>query len=180
MECKKINATGKVKEQTYEMTRYKWHISSLCEVRWKDFGETTTEEGHKIYYSGKENKHEHRVGFLIHKTIVGSVLGCRPISSRLISLRLRASPFNITITQVYAPTTSYDNNKVETFYNQLQEILDETWKRTSWLHNEIGMQKLERKHQKTGMALAASTATPKPTTEASDFKNSRAPMTPYW
>ena len=31
-------------------------------------------------------------------------------------------------------------------------------KRTSWLYKEI-----ERKHQKTGMALAASTATPKPT-----------------
>ena len=108
------------------MTRYNWHVIGLCEVRWKDFGETTTEEGQKIYYSGKENKHEHGVGFLIHKTIVGSVLGCRPISSRIISLRLRASPFNI-IVQVYAP--SYDDNKVETFYDQLQEILDETPKK---------------------------------------------------
>ena len=116
-------------EKTYEMTRYNWHVNGLCEVRWKDFGKTTTEEGHKIYYSGKENKHEHGVGFLIHKTIVGSVLGCRPISSRFISLRLRASPFNITIVQVYAPTTSYDDNKVETFYDQLQEILDETPKK---------------------------------------------------
>ena len=114
-----LNATGKVKELTYEMTRYNWHVIGLCEVRWKDFGETTTEEGHKIYYSGEENKQEHGVGFLIHKTIVGSVLGCRPISSRFISLRLRASPFNITIVQVYAPTTSYDDNKVETFYDQL-------------------------------------------------------------
>ena len=121
-----LNATGKVKELIYEMTRYNWHVIGLCEVRWKDFGETTTEEGHKIYNSGKEKKHEHGVGFLIHKTIMGSVFGCRPISSRFISLRLRASPFNITIVQMYAPTTSYDDNKVETFYDQLQEILDET------------------------------------------------------
>ena len=111
------------------MTRYYLHVIGLCEVRWKDFGETTTEEGHNIYYSGKENKHEHGVGFLIHKTIVGSVLGCRPISSRFISLLLRASSFNITIVQVYAPTTSYGDNKVETFYDQLQEILDETPKK---------------------------------------------------
>ena len=41
-----LNATGKVKELTYEMTRYNWHVTGLCEVRWKDFGETTTEEGH--------------------------------------------------------------------------------------------------------------------------------------
>ena len=67
-----LNATGKVKELTYEMTRYNWYVIGLCEVRWKDFGETTTEEGQKIYYSGKEHKHEHGVGFLIHKTIVGS------------------------------------------------------------------------------------------------------------
>ena len=106
-----LNATGKVKELIYGMTRY----IGLCEVRWKDFGETTTEKGHKIYYSGKENKHEHGIGFLIHKTIVSSVLGCRPVSSRFISLLLRASPFNITIVEVYAPTTSCDNNKVETF-----------------------------------------------------------------
>ena len=124
-----LNATGKVKELTYEMTRYNWHVIDLCEVRWKNFRETTTEEGHKIYYSGKENKPEHGVGFLIHKTIVGSVLGCRPISSQFISLRLRASPFNITIVQVYAPTTSYDDNKVETFYDQLQKFLDETPKK---------------------------------------------------
>ena len=79
-------ATVKVKELTYNMTMYNWHVIGFCEVRWKDFGETTTEEGHKIYYSGKENKHEHGVGFLIHKTIMGSVLGCHPVSSRFISL----------------------------------------------------------------------------------------------
>ena len=111
------------------MTRYNWHVIGLCEVRWKDFGETTTEEGHKIHYSGKENKHKHGVGFLIHKNIMGSVLGCRPISSRFITRRFRASPFNITSVQVYAPTISYDDNKDETLYDWLQEVLDGTPKK---------------------------------------------------
>ena len=39
------------------MDRYKWNILGLCEMRWKNFGETTTEEGHKVFFSGKEDKH---------------------------------------------------------------------------------------------------------------------------
>ena len=30
-----------------------------CEMRWKNFCETTTEEAHKVFFSGKEDKHEH-------------------------------------------------------------------------------------------------------------------------
>ena len=60
----------------------------LCEIRWENFGETTTEEG-------KEDKHEH--GFLVNKDIVNTVMGCRLISSRLITIRLRAVPLNITV-----------------------------------------------------------------------------------
>ena len=48
------------------------------------------------------------VEFLVHKDIVNAVLGCQPVSSRLISNRLRAAPFNITIIQVYAPTSGHD------------------------------------------------------------------------
>ena len=72
------------------MDRYRWNILGLCEMRWENFGETTTEEGHKVFFlfSGKkENKHEPGVGFLVHKDIVNTVMG----SSRLITIRLRQS-----------------------------------------------------------------------------------------
>ena len=80
-------------------------------MRWKNFGETTTEEGHKAFFRGKAEKHEHGVGFLVQKDIVNTVMGCRPVSSRLITIRLGAVPFNITIVQAYAPTSDYDDNK---------------------------------------------------------------------
>ena len=79
-------------------------------MRWKNFGETTTEEGHKVFFSGKGDKREHGVRFLVHKDTVNTVTGCRPVSSRLITIRLRANPFNITIVQAYAPTSDYDDN----------------------------------------------------------------------
>ena len=54
-----LRAAGKVEELTDEMKRYRWNILGLCEVRWKNFGETSTPEGHKLFFSGREDKHEH-------------------------------------------------------------------------------------------------------------------------
>ena len=62
----------------------------------------------------------------MHKGIVNAVLGCRPVSSRLISIRLRVAPFNITIIQVYAPTSGHEGSEV---YQQLQETIDQTPKK---------------------------------------------------
>ena len=53
------------------------------------------------------------MGFLVHKDIVKSAKGCGPVSSRLMTVRLRASPFNITVIQVYAPTSSYDDTEAD-------------------------------------------------------------------
>ena len=53
-------------------------------------------------------------------------MGCRPVSSRLITIRLRAVPFNITIVQAYAPTSDYDDNGIEEFYDQQQNVIDQT------------------------------------------------------
>ena len=47
----------------------------LCEMRWKNFGETTTEEGHNAFFSGNKDKHQHGIGFLVHKDIVNTVMG---------------------------------------------------------------------------------------------------------
>ena len=48
---------------------------------WKNFGETSTPEGHKLFFSGREDRHEHGVGLLIHKDTVNAIMGCRPVSS---------------------------------------------------------------------------------------------------
>ena len=92
-------------------------------MRWKNCGETTTEGGHKVFFNGKEDNHEHDVGFLVHKDIMNTVMGRHPVSSRLITIRLRAVPFNITIVQACAPTSDYDGNKIEEFYDQLQNVI---------------------------------------------------------
>ena len=83
----------------------------------------STDDGHKVYFSGEEGRHEYGVGFLVHKDVVAAVLGCRPVSSRLISIRLRAAPFNITFIHLVMMT------EVDNFYQQLQETIDQTPKK---------------------------------------------------
>ena len=116
-----LRAAGKVEERLHEVDRYKWSILGLCEMRWKKSGEIPTDGSHRMYFSGKEDKHEQGVGFLVHNDIVKSVIGCGPISSKL-----RAIPFNITIIQVYAPTSSYDDSEVDEFYQKLQSLVNQT------------------------------------------------------
>ena len=111
------------------MDRCRGNILGLCEMKWKNIGKTATEEGHKVFFGGKEDKHELGVGFLVHKNIVNTVMGCRPVSSGLVTIRPRAVPFNITIGQVYAPTSDYDVNEIEEFYDQLQNVIDQTPKK---------------------------------------------------
>ena len=74
------------------------------------------------FLSGKEDKHEHGIEFLVHKDIVNTVMGCRPVSSRLIVIRLTAVPFNITVVQAYSPTSDYDDNEIDKFDDKLQNV----------------------------------------------------------
>ena len=114
---------GKLKELTHELTRYRWDILGLAEVRWTGFGETVTDEGHKIWFSGDNTKHQHGVAFIVNKEKVNSVIGCTLISSRIITIRISAKPKNMTIIQVYAPTQDYDDDIVEEFYEELEDTI---------------------------------------------------------
>ena len=47
----------------------------------------------------------------------------------MISLRSQGKPFNITVIQVYAPTSNAEEAKVEWFYEDLQDLLELTPKK---------------------------------------------------
>ena len=44
----------------------------------------------------------------------------------MISVRLQCKPFNITVIQVYAPTSNTEETEVEWFYEDLQDLLELT------------------------------------------------------
>ena len=124
-----LRPAGNLEQLTHAMSRYRWNIVGLNEMRWKNFVEMSTDDGYKVYFSGEEDRHEYGVGFLVHNDLVDDVLGCQPVSSKLISIRLRAAPFNISIIQIYAPTSRHDDSEVDHFYQQLQETIYQTPKK---------------------------------------------------
>ena len=50
-------------------------------------------------------------------------------NDRKISLRFQGKPFNITVIQVYAPTSNAEEAEVERYYEDLQDVLELTPKR---------------------------------------------------
>ena len=47
----------------------------------------------------------------------------------MISVRFQGKPFNITVIQVYAPTSNTEEAKIERFYEDLQDLLELTPKK---------------------------------------------------
>ena len=63
-----------------------------------------------------------------------AVLGCNLKKDRMISVRFQGKPFNITVIQVYAPTSNAEETEVEWFHEDLQEVLELTHKKRYPFH----------------------------------------------
>ena len=74
-----------------------------------------------IWYSGRKDKHKQGVAFIVKKEIVNSVINVENISSRIIYIRIVATPMNLSIIQVYAPTADYEDDVIEEFYEQIED-----------------------------------------------------------
>ena len=122
-----LRQDGKQEELAHEMSKYRWKLLGLFEMRWEHFGHFGSNRGRQQSLLQWEYRQTWRRGsFLVHQDIIDTVMGCHPVSSRLISIRLRASPFNITTIQVYAPTIAQCDEEVDEFYQKPQELIDQT------------------------------------------------------
>ena len=70
---------------------------------------------HYIYYCGQESLRRNGVALIVNKRVPNAVFGCNLKNDRMISVHLQGKPFNITVIQVYAPTTNAKEAKVEWF-----------------------------------------------------------------
>ena len=61
---------------------------------------------------------------MVNKGVQNAVLGCNLKTDRMISIHFQGKPFNITVIQVYAPTSNAE--EAEDFYEDLQDILELT------------------------------------------------------
>ena len=63
---------------------------------------------------------------MVNKRVQNALLGCNLRNDRMISVRFQGKPFNITVIQVYAPTSNAEETVVEWFYEDLQDLLELT------------------------------------------------------
>ena len=66
---------------------------------------------------------------MVNKRVRNAVLGCNLKNSRIISVRFQGKPFNITVIQVYSPTSNAEEAEVEQCYEDLQDLLELTPKK---------------------------------------------------
>ena len=79
-----------------------------------------------IYYCEQESLRRNEVALIVNKRVPNVVLGCNLKKGRIISVRFQGKPFNITVIQVYTPTSSAEEAEVEWLYEDLQDLLELT------------------------------------------------------
>ena len=113
---------GKMEVVKQEMARVN-NILGIRELKWTGMGEFNS-DNHYIYYCGQESLRRNGVAIIVNKRVQSAVLGCNLKNDRMISVHFQGKPFNITVIQVYAPTSNAEEVEVKWFYEDLQELLE--------------------------------------------------------
>ena len=96
---------GKLEVFKQEMARVSINILGISELKWTGKGEFNPYD-HYIYYCGQESLRRNGVAIMVNKRVQNAVLWCNLKNYRMISVRFQGKPFNITVIQVYTPTTN--------------------------------------------------------------------------
>ena len=66
---------------------------------------------------------------MVNERVRNAELGCNLKNDRINSVCFQGKPFNITVIQVYAPTSNAEEAEVEQFYEDLRDLLELTPKK---------------------------------------------------
>ena len=100
------------------MARVNIDILGISELKWMGKGEFNSDD-HFIYYWGKESLRRNGVVLIFNKRVQNAVLRYNLKNNRMILVHFQGKPFNITVIQVYFPTTNVKEAEVEQFYEDL-------------------------------------------------------------
>ena len=138
---------GKLEVIKQEMARVNVDILGISKLKWTGMGEFNSDD-HYIYHCGQESLRRNGVAIMVNKRVRNAVLGYNLKNDRMISVRFKGKPFNITVIQVYAPTSNTEEAEVEQFYEALQDLLELTPKKRCPFHYR-GLECKSRKSRNT-------------------------------
>ena len=119
---------GKLEVVKQEMARVNVNILGISKLKWTGMGEFNSDD-HYIYYCGQESLRRNGVAIMVNTRVRNVVLGCNLKNKRMISVCFQGKPFNVTVIQVYAPTSNAEEAEVERFYEDLKDLLELTPKK---------------------------------------------------
>ena len=85
-------------------------------------------DDHYTYYCGQESLRRNGIAFTVNNESEMQYLDAVSKMTEW-SLRFQGKPFNITVIQVYAPTSNAEEAEVEWFSEDLQDFLELTFKK---------------------------------------------------
>ena len=109
---------GKLEVVKQEMARVHIDILGISELKWTGMSEFNSND-HYIYYCGQEFHRIKGVAIIVNKRVWNAVVRCNLKNNRMISVHFQGKPFNITVIQVYAPTSNTEEAEVERFHEDL-------------------------------------------------------------
>ena len=113
------------------MARVDVNILGISKLKWTGMGDFNSDD-HHIYYCRQESLRRNGVAIMVNKRVQNAVLGCNLKNDRMISVRFQGNPFNVTVIQVYVPTSNAEEAEVEQFYEDLQDLLELISKKMSF------------------------------------------------
>ena len=122
---------GKLDMVKQEMARGNIDILGISELKWTGMGEFDSGD-HYIYYCGQESLRRNGEALINNKRVQNAVLRCNLKNDRMISVHFQGKSFNVTVIQVYAPTTDTKEAEVDQFYDNLEDLLELTPKTVSY------------------------------------------------
>lgn len=108
---------GTLENVKQEMEMLDVNILGICETRWKNNRDFLSDESRVIYSDGQ--KYERGVGIILDKEKSKCAMGYWQLSDRVLLVKLRGRPFNISIIIVCAPTSDSSEQEMDQFYNTL-------------------------------------------------------------
>ena len=115
---------GKLDVVKQEMARVNVDILGISKLKWTGMGEFNSND-HYIYYCGQESLRRNGGAIIVNERVQTTVLGCNLQNDRMISVHFQGKSFNITVIQVYTPTSNAEETEVEWFYEDLQDLLEQ-------------------------------------------------------
>ena len=114
---------GKLEVVKQEMARVNVDILGISELKWTGMGEFNSDD-HNVYCCRQQSPRRNGVAIMVRKRVRSAVLGCSLKTDKMISVCFQGKPFNITVIQVYAPTSNAEDAQVEWLYEDIQDLLE--------------------------------------------------------